>query len=85
MMVYQEDDWKKICIGETRFDLVKRCARCVIITTDQWTGKREKEPLRTLSMYRKRATPEGAVKLEFGMNAVCLSGSMVQVGALVTA
>lgn len=82
---FQEDDWSTIRIGETRFELVKRCARCVITTTDQRTGKREKEPLRTLATYRKRVTPEGAVKLDFGMNAICSSGNMVQVGDPVTA
>ena len=82
---FQEDDWRTIRIGETRFDLVKRCARCVITTTDQRTGKREKEPLRTLAKYRKRVTPEGAVKLDFGMNAICSSGNMVQVGDPVAA
>ncbi|MBK7241153.1 MAG: MOSC domain-containing protein [Flavobacteriales bacterium] len=82
---FQEDDWSTIRIGETRFELVKRCARCVITTTDQRTGRRANEPLRTLATYRKRVTPEGAVKLEFGMNAICLSGKVIQVGDLVTA
>lgn len=81
---YQEDDWKEISIGKTRFDLVKRCARCVIPTTDQRTGKRTKEPSQTLATYRKRVTLEGAVKVEFGMNAICLNGNEVHVGDLVT-
>jgi uncharacterized protein YcbX len=32
---------------------VKPCARCVITTTDQVTGERGREPLRTLATYRR--------------------------------
>ncbi|MDQ3101760.1 MAG: MOSC domain-containing protein [Bacteroidota bacterium] len=62
---FQEDQWRSISIGEIGFELVKPCARCVIVTTDQQTGKREKEPLRTLSTYRSKGN-----KVLFAMNAV---------------
>ncbi|HMC97582.1 MAG TPA: MOSC N-terminal beta barrel domain-containing protein, partial [Flavobacteriales bacterium] len=59
---FQEDDWQEIIIGNTmpggrqaRFALVKPCGRCAITTTDQRTGERGKEPLRTLATYRRRA------------------------------
>lgn len=74
---YQEDDWKEITIGEARFKLVKPCVRCVITTTDQRTGERGKEPLRTLAAYRAR---EGNVM--FGMNAMG-EGHSIRVGDLV--
>lgn len=80
---FQEDGWKDITIGAARFSLVKPCARCLITTTDQRTGERGKEPLRTLAAYRKRATSEGAVKIDFGMNAMAMSGGSVHVGDLV--
>jgi len=44
---------------------VKPCARCVVITTDQESGERSKEPTATLSTYRVR---EGKVMV--GVNAV---------------
>lgn len=50
---FAEDDWKKIRIGETVFRIVKPCERCVIPTIDQETAVTSKEPLRTLSQYRK--------------------------------
>lgn len=77
---YQEDAWRTIVIGDARFELVKPCARCVITTTDQQTGARGKEPLRALALYRKRMGAEGAVKVDFAMNAVGPSHGSIQVG-----
>ena len=75
---YQEDAWKEIAIGNARFSLVKPCMRCAITTTDQRTGARGKEPLRTLATYR---THNNGVR--FGMNAMAISGDAVRVGAAV--
>lgn len=49
-----EDTWKTIKIGQVKFRLVKPCSRCIITTTDQITGERNKlkEPLATLSDFR---------------------------------
>lgn len=77
---FQEDGWKKITIGDTRFSLVKPCARCVITTTDQVTGQRGKEPLRTLAEYRKRMTNDGSLKVDFGMNAMGPATGVIGVG-----
>lgn len=81
---FQEDGWKEIGIGDSRFALVKPCGRCVIPTTDQRTGVRSKEPTRTLATYRRRAGTESEVKVDFGMNAMAVSGDKVRVGDLVT-
>jgi hypothetical protein len=63
-----------------RFTLVKPCARCIITTTDQRTGERGKEPLRTLATYRSKGH-----KVMFGMNAVGDDTGTVRVGDLVNA
>ena len=81
---FQEDGWKEVSIGTTRFALVKPCGRCVITTTDQRTGERGKQPLRTLATYRRRKGVEVEVKVDFGMNAMALKGDVVRVGDLVT-
>ncbi len=81
---FQEDGWKEITIGDSRFSLVKPCARCAIPTIDQRTGEPGKEPTRTLANYRKRVTENGAVKVEFGMNAMALKGGMLRTGEPVT-
>lgn len=72
---FQEDDWKAITIGEVRFNIVKPCARCVIVNTDQQNGERSQEPLRTLATYRSAEN-----KVRFGMNAVFARTGEVSVG-----
>ena len=55
---YEEDTWQQIQIGTMVLDSSKPCTRCVITATDQQTGARKgKEPLKTLSSYRK--SPRG--------------------------
>lgn len=62
---WQEDEWTRIVAGEVHLSLVRPCARCVVITTDQETGERSREPTATLATYRVR---EGKVMV--GMNAL---------------
>ncbi len=50
---FDEDNWKQIKIGSIFFHVVKPCSRCMMMTTDQETATRYKEPLRTLTRYRK--------------------------------
>lgn len=62
---YKEDEWASFEIGEVTFHVIKPCSRCVVITTDQESGDRTVEPLRTLATYRQR---DG--KVYFGQNLV---------------
>jgi uncharacterized protein YcbX len=50
-----EDEWtgRRVRIGEVTFRVPKACPRCLVTTTDQETGERGREPLRTLARYRK--------------------------------
>src|SRR5208283_5046615 len=50
---FDEDKWKRIRVGDTVFHVMKPCARCTTTTVDQTTGVQGKEPLATLSKYRK--------------------------------
>lgn len=77
---FQEDTWTETIIGDARFACVKPCSRCAITTTDQRTGERGKEPLRTLATYRRGPGGSDAVKVDFGMNAMAIEGSIVRVG-----
>ena len=72
---YCEDNLDDFKIGDVEFFAAKPCARCVITTTDQQTGKRYKEPLGTLSKYRNFDN-----KVMFGMNVICKSSGIVSVG-----
>ncbi len=72
---YAEDQFKQLQIGEVEFQVVKPCARCVMITVDQEKGTKGKEPLATLATYRS----QGA-KVYFGQNAVSLTQGIVRLG-----
>lgn len=51
---YEEDQWKRIRIGDVIFSQPKRCSRCTIVTIDQATGSPQgPEPLKTLAQYRR--------------------------------
>ncbi len=62
---HAEDSWRQVRIGNVDFGVAKPCARCVITTTNQETGERSPEPLRTLATYRVR---DGQVL--FGQNLI---------------
>jgi len=64
---YAEDYWKVIKIGDVIFDAVKLCSRCILTTVDPITGIKntEREPLKTLTSYRKMDAG-----VMFGMNLI---------------
>jgi uncharacterized protein len=65
---YEEDRWQNFKIGSNLFWGVKRCARCVLTTVNPQTGERGREPLFTLSQYRREEN-----KIFFGQNVIALS------------
>lgn len=75
---FDEDKWKKILVGDTVFHVTKPCSRCVTTTVDQTTGVQGKEPLATLSKYRK---VDGQVL--FGQNIIPEKRGMLHVGDIV--
>ncbi len=72
---FAEDGWRRVRIGDVELALVKPCPRCVVTTIDKDTLMQGKEPLKTLSAYRK--TEMGAL---FGMNAIPVSTGRIEVG-----
>lgn len=73
---FEEDTWKEFTVGTAHFKGLKLCARCVLTTVNQDTGKPGTEPLATLSKYRKVGS-----KVNFGQNAVTMeSNKEVEVG-----
>jgi uncharacterized protein YcbX len=72
---YAEDGLRSFRIGALDLEAVKPCARCVLITTDQETGFRGPEPLRTLARYRKAGS-----KVLFGQNVVHRATGRLSVG-----
>lgn len=72
---WAEDDWRRIRIGEVVFRVAKSCGRCVVTTTDQVSGVRGKEPLRTLARHRRAGS-----RLLFGQNLVPENPGTLRVG-----
>jgi len=55
---YEEDELASLSCEGVELRWVTPCERCVMTTTDQTTGVREtKEPIKTLSTYRRRENP----------------------------
>lgn len=69
---YEEDHLDMLSAGAITLRIVKPCTRCEITTTDQLTGARGAEPLRTLSTYRANARVGGGIA--FGQNVIVTSG-----------
>jgi len=65
---FAEDGWKRIRIGRVVFRAAGPCSRCNITVTDQLTGARGVEPLRTLARYRR--DPVVPTNVNFGQNLV---------------
>ncbi|MCP9959966.1 MOSC domain-containing protein [Streptomyces sudanensis] len=72
---WEEDRWARIAVGDVVFRVAKPCGRCVVTTTDQRTGVRGREPLRTLARHRRI---DG--KAVFGQNLVPESTGTLRVG-----
>jgi uncharacterized protein YcbX len=72
---FAEDDWARIRVGSTEFRVAKSCARCVVTTTDQRTGARGPEPLRTLASFRNVGG-----KILFGENLIHEGPGPVRLG-----
>ena len=74
---FVEDEWtgRTIGIGQITFRVPQPCDRCVVTTTDQETGVRGREPLRTLAKYRN--INQG---LMFGTNLIPEAAGVIRVG-----
>ncbi|OIN56631.1 MOSC domain-containing protein [Arsenicibacter rosenii] len=72
---YDEDTWKRFQLGKVPFYGPKPCARCVLTTIDPNTGETGREPLRTLTQYRKWTN-----KILFGQNAIATQTGVLRVG-----
>lgn len=72
---FAEDSWSRFRLGNVTFAGVKPCARCVLTTVDQETGIKGKEPLATLSTYRRKES-----KVLFGQNIIPITTGEIYLG-----
>jgi len=76
---WAEDGWRRVRIGDVPVRVLKPCDRCVVTSTDQRTGERGVEPLRTLASFRKHGN-----EVLFAQNAVHDAPGTIAVGDAVT-
>ena len=73
---FEEDGWHAFSVGSTSCWAEKPCARCIVTTIDQQTGRKvSKEPLATLAKFRKWNQ-----KLLFGQNVIFEGEGVLRVG-----
>ncbi|HEV7349994.1 MOSC domain-containing protein [Telluribacter sp.] len=72
---YAEDDWRELLIGDIAFQVVKPCARCILITVNPETALPGSEPLKTLATYRKQNN-----KVLFGQNLLTSDSGTIKTG-----
>jgi len=76
---FAEDDWKQLTIGNITLRIVKPCSRCIVPNVDIDSAERCKEPIKTLTTFRKRDH-----KVFFGQNVVADGEGELEVGMRVT-
>lgn len=74
-LAHEEDSFNTFQIGNVKFQNAKPCGRCVMINNNPMTGIMLKEPLKTLSTYRKVDN-----SVLFGTNVLCLNEGIIAVG-----
>jgi uncharacterized protein YcbX len=70
-----EDTMREFTINSCTFFGVKPSARCVVTTINQDTIEKGKEPLKTLSVYRRKDT-----KVYFGENVIAAGTGKINIG-----
>jgi uncharacterized protein YcbX len=72
---FEEDNFKGFGVGSSKLVAVKPCARCILTTIDPETGEKGKEPLKTLSEFRKKGN-----KILFGQNIIVHQIGKIKIG-----
>jgi uncharacterized protein len=72
---WAEDQWRRIRVGAVEFRVAKPSARCVVTTTDQFTGERGGQPLKMLAARRRFGQD-----LVFGLNLIPDSPGHIRIG-----
>ncbi len=72
---HEEDFFGNFQIGKVKFKNAKPCGRCIMINNNPLNGVVKKEPLHTLSSYRKVDN-----SILFGTNIICLNEGEISIG-----
>ena len=75
LIAHEEDLFDTFHIGNLQFKNAKPCERCIMINNNPEKGLVNKEPLNTLSTYRKVDN-----SIFFGTNIICLNEGEISIG-----
>ena len=75
---HEEDLHAGLRHPDYEISLVSACKRCILINTDQDSGEVYKEPLKTLSSYRRKEN-----NVMFGMNAAVEKAGILRIGDVI--
>ena len=78
-LAWEEDTWRTVTVGSVDMVAVKKCARCLVTTTDQQSGERFVEPLHTLAVFRHIG--HGLI---FGQNMIHVGRGTIRIGDVIT-
>ena len=73
---FVEDQWQQVQLGSLATQGSNQCSRCTIVNTDQASGERSMEPLKTLAQFRR--FQDG--KVMFGKYLIHTQSGVVRVG-----
>jgi uncharacterized protein YcbX len=74
-IAHEEDSFGNFQIGKVKFKNAKPCGRCIMVNNNPINGIVKKEPLSTLSTYRKVGN-----SILFGTNVMCLNEGKITIG-----
>jgi uncharacterized protein len=75
-----EDDIASVQIGEVFIDLVALSGRCLVVTIDQDTAEKGREPLRALGQRRVLPQRGGGQEIMFAVNSIPRTEGTIRVG-----
>jgi uncharacterized protein len=75
LIAHEEDSFDTFQIGNVKFKNAKPCGRCIMVNNNPKNGEVKKEPLKTLTTYRKVDN-----SILFGTNIICLNEGEISVG-----
>ena len=75
LIAHEEDSFDTFQIGNVKFKNAKPCGRCIMVNNNPKNGEVKKEPLKTLTTYRKVDN-----SILFGTNILCLNEGEISVG-----
>lgn len=75
LIAHEEDLWDVLRIGDTKLQVIKPSARCLVVNIDQKSATIKKQPLKELTLYRKQEN-----RVNFGANTICLVEGIISVG-----